>query len=149
MSTIQPHSWCHVGDDNLTRVMLRSVNNRDGRSKVATIHTTTGTVPPPMPPQGTIRQPPRSGFPRARPYPFLCQPLSLRTDRASSTAGQQRNDAHTSTTGDRTPATGARVFHRPITDVTATPQGWPAFTRARRYSNLYSTSCAFSSKAPP
>jgi hypothetical protein len=28
MSTIQPHSWCHVGDDNLTRVMLRSVNNR-------------------------------------------------------------------------------------------------------------------------
>jgi hypothetical protein len=26
MSTIQPHSWCHVGDDNLTRVMLRSVN---------------------------------------------------------------------------------------------------------------------------
>jgi hypothetical protein len=29
MSTIQPQSWCHVGDDNLTRVMLRSVNNYD------------------------------------------------------------------------------------------------------------------------
>jgi hypothetical protein len=27
MSTIQPHSWCHVRDDNLTQVMLRSVNN--------------------------------------------------------------------------------------------------------------------------
>jgi hypothetical protein len=27
MSTIQPHSWCHIGDDNLTRVMLRSVNS--------------------------------------------------------------------------------------------------------------------------
>jgi hypothetical protein len=26
MSIMQPHSWCHVGDDNLTRVMLRSVN---------------------------------------------------------------------------------------------------------------------------
>jgi hypothetical protein len=26
MSIIQPHSWCHIGDDNLTRVTLRSVN---------------------------------------------------------------------------------------------------------------------------
>jgi hypothetical protein len=26
MSIIQPHSWCHVRDDNLTRVTLRSVN---------------------------------------------------------------------------------------------------------------------------
>jgi hypothetical protein len=29
MSTIQPHSWCHVGDDNLMRVMLRCVNIGD------------------------------------------------------------------------------------------------------------------------
>jgi hypothetical protein len=27
ISIIQPHSWCHVGDDNLTRVTLRSVNS--------------------------------------------------------------------------------------------------------------------------
>jgi hypothetical protein len=30
-----------------------------------------------------------------------------------------------------------------------TPQGWPAFTDARRYSNLYIAHRAFTSKAPP
>jgi hypothetical protein len=46
------------------------------------------------------------------------------------------------------PATAPRVFHRPVIDITATPQGWPAFTGARRYSNLYRARPAFSSKAP-
>jgi hypothetical protein len=77
------------------------------------------------------------------------QPPPLRPDRASSTAGQQRNNARTSIIGDRMPATGPRVFRRPITDITATPQGWSAFTETRRYSNLYETHRAFSSQAPP
>jgi hypothetical protein len=37
MSTIQPHSWCHIGDDNLTRVMLRSVNNGPAKEAVAAL----------------------------------------------------------------------------------------------------------------
>jgi hypothetical protein len=36
------------------------------------------------------------------------------------------------------PATAPKVIHRLIIDVTAMPQGWPAFTGAHRYSNLYS-----------
>jgi hypothetical protein len=53
------------------------------------------------------------------------RPPQLRPDPASTTAGQQRNNARTSTTGDRTSATAPRVFHRPITDITATPREWP------------------------
>jgi hypothetical protein len=45
-------------------------------------------------------------------------------------------------------ATAPRVFHRPVIDITATPQGWSAFTGARRYSNLYRVRRAFSSKEP-
>jgi hypothetical protein len=42
MSKIQPHSWCHVEDDNLTWVMLRSVNNGHHR-RDSTKHQTTTT----------------------------------------------------------------------------------------------------------
>jgi hypothetical protein len=77
------------------------------------------------------------------------QPPQLCPDPASSAVGQQRNNARTSTTGDRTLVTGPRVFHRPVANVTTTPQEWPAFTDARRYSNLHSAHRAFTSKAPP
>jgi hypothetical protein len=49
--------------------------SRDGRSKAATIHTTSGTILPSTPPRGTIGRPLRSGFSRVRPYPFLVNPL--------------------------------------------------------------------------
>jgi hypothetical protein len=44
MNTIQPHSWCHVGDDNLTRVMLGSVNSVNIMAKV-TYKYLYGTMP--------------------------------------------------------------------------------------------------------
>jgi hypothetical protein len=53
------------------------------------------------------------------------RPPQLRPDPALTTADQQRNNACTSTIGDRTSATAPRVFHRPITDITATPREWP------------------------
>jgi hypothetical protein len=50
------------------------------------------------------------------------RPPPLRPDRASSTVGQQRSNAGTSTTGDHTPATAPMMFHRPIINITATPR---------------------------
>jgi hypothetical protein len=47
-----------------------------GDKKAATIHTTSGTVLPLMPPRGAIRRPSCSGFSGIRPYPFLVNPLS-------------------------------------------------------------------------
>jgi hypothetical protein len=41
------------------------------------------------------------------------------------------------------------MYRRPIINTTATPQGWPACTGARRHSNTNSTRSTFSSKAPP
>jgi hypothetical protein len=41
------------------------------------------------------------------------------------------------------------MSRRPVINITTTPQGWPARTGARRYSNTDSARCSFSSKAPP
>jgi hypothetical protein len=40
------------------------------------------------------------------------------------------------------------MSHHPVTNITTTPQGWPACTETRRYSNIYNICPAFSSKAP-
>jgi hypothetical protein len=50
------------------------------------------------------------------------QPPQLRPDPASTAVGQQRNDAHTSTTGNRTSSTAPRMSHRPIINITTMPQ---------------------------
>jgi hypothetical protein len=63
------------------------------------------------------------GFSGARYYPFLIDPPQSRFDLASTAAGQQRNDARTSTTGDCTLATGPRAFHHPVINVTTVPRG--------------------------
>jgi hypothetical protein len=89
------------------------------------------------------------GFSGARYYSFLVDPPQSRPDQASSAIGQQRNDARTSTTGDRTLATGPMAFHRPVINVSTVPQGWPTITRAHRYSNLHSAHRTFTSKALP
>jgi hypothetical protein len=41
------------------------------------------------------------------------------------------------------------MSRRPVINITTTPQGWPAWTGARRHSNTDSARFAFSSKAPP
>jgi hypothetical protein len=40
------------------------------------------------------------------------------------------------------------MSHRPVINISTTPQGWPACTGARRHSNTYSARPVFSSKAP-
>jgi hypothetical protein len=76
------------------------------------------------------------------------QPPQLRLDLASTAVSQQRNDARTSTTVNRTSSTAPRMPHRPIDNITVTPQGLPARTGARRHSNTHSARPAFFSKAP-
>jgi hypothetical protein len=89
------------------------------------------------------------GISRARPYLFLVDLPLLRLDPASTTIGQQRDHTRTSTTENHTSSTAPGMFHRPVINITMTPQVWPACTGARRYSNIYSARPAFSSKAPP
>jgi hypothetical protein len=111
--------------------------SRDGRLKAATI-----------PAMTTLSDRHVPGFLGLGLIRFSSTPLQLRPDPASTAAGQQRNNACTSTTGDRTSATAPWIFHRPVINISTTPQGWPACTRAHRHNNTYSARPAFSSKAP-
>jgi hypothetical protein len=80
---------------------------------------------------------------------FSSTPLSYVLTRPRPPSVEQRNNVCMSTTGNRTSTTAPRMSHRPVINVTTTPQGWPAFTDARRYSNLHSAHRAFTPKAPP
>jgi hypothetical protein len=70
--------------------------------------------------------------------------IPRRPPSATSRPGLDKRTMHA-----RPLATGPRVFHRPIPNVTMVPQGWSAIPEARRYSNPHSAHQTFTFKALP
>jgi hypothetical protein len=107
--------------------------SRDGQRKAATIPAMTSTVRPSYP-----------GTSGAQPYPFPVDPHPA-PFRPSLDRHQVNRETttRTSTTGSRTSAAALQMSRRPVTNITTTPQRWPARTGARRRSNTNSAHFAF------
>jgi hypothetical protein len=141
---IAPPAW----EQRPRLITLFTANPGMGGEKAVTIYTTLSTIlsSTPLDSQNNNRYA-RVSWGSALSIPQ--QPPQLRPDPTSTTVGQQRNDARTSTTGNRTSSTAPRMSHRPIINITMMPQGWPARTEACHHSSAHSACPTFFSKAPP